>query len=358
MKYALIGCGRIAASHLRAALKNGLDVVALCDVREGQIERLVGAVGCEALSAAERYADYRTMLRDHPELDVVAIATESGKHARIALDCIDAGKNLIIEKPVALSMADADEIVRRAASRGATVAVCHQNRFNAAVRRLREAVEGGSLGTLSHGSVSVRWSRSEDYYRQAPWRGTWEQDGGTLMNQCIHGIDLLRWMMGDDVVEVYGVTRNRLHGFIEGEDVGAAVLAFSSGAVGVIEGTCNVYPCNLEETLSLFGEKGTVKLGGLAVNRIETWRVEGCALDDAAALDEDVRNEYGSGHCLLYADVIDAIESGRRPLVDAVAGRNALEVVLAIYKSQKTGRPVKLPLLDFSSVDMGEGPRG
>lgn len=352
MRYALVGCGRIAANHIRAARENGLDVVALCDIREEQIKHLLDAVGCEALSSAKPYTDYRAMLRGHPELDVVAIATESGKHASIALDCIDAGKNLIIEKPIALSMTDADEIVRRAALRGVTVAVCHQNRYNAVVQCLRRAVESGSFGRLSHGSVSVRWNRSEGYYRQAPWRGTWKQDGGTLMNQCIHGIDLLLWMMGDDAAEVYGVTRNRFHGFIEGEDVGVAVVAFSSGAVGVIEGSSNVYPRNLEETFCLFGEKGTAKLGGLSVNRIEAWQVDGCVLDKEALLDEGVRNEYGNGHGLLYADVIDAIKSGRRPLVDAVAGRNALEVVLAIYKSQKTGWPIKLPLEDFSSADM------
>lgn len=353
MKYALIGCGRIAAKHLEAALANNLEIVALCDIDAKAMNDLAKRVGRGILSAGY-YTNYRQMLGEHPELELVAIATESGLHASIALECIDAGVNLIIEKPLALSMADADEVVRRAKDRGVKVAVCHQNRFNPAVTSLREAVEGNCLGTLSHGSVSVRWSRSEAYYRQASWRGTWGHDGGALMNQCIHGIDLLCWMMGDDVVEVFGATRRRQHGYIEGEDVGAAVLSFASGAVGIVEGTVNVYPQNLEETLCLFGETGTVKLGGLAANTIEIWNVAGrdadlCVCPEAAVARADV---YGDGHRLLYADMLKAVVGGSDPLVDAAAGRRALEVVLAIYKSQKTGNPVSLPLGDFASSDM------
>lgn len=354
MKCALIGCGRIAAKHLEAALINDLEIVALCDIDVKAMGDLVKRVGDGRLSSVRYYTDYRQMLDKHPELELVVVATESGLHASIALECIDAGVNLIIEKPLALSMADANEVVRRAKNRGVRVAVCHQNRFNPAVVSLREAVEGNYLGVLSHGSVSVRWSRLEDYYRQAFWRGTWELDGGALMNQCIHGIDLLCWMMGDDVVEVFGVTRRRQHSYIEGEDVGVAVLSFASGAVGVIEGTVNVYPRNMEETLCIFGETGTVKLRGLAASTIEVWNVVGCdakrhVCAETMATCADV---YGGGHRLLYADMIEAIMVASDPLVDAAAGRRALEVVLAIYKSQKTGGPVKLPLGDFASSDM------
>lgn len=354
MKYALIGCGRIAVNHVKAASNNGLDVVAFCDIDYPKIDALLEKAGCGAFPQAERYTDYRRMLAEHPELELVAIATESGEHARIALDCIDAGVNCIIEKPMAMSMADADEIVRRAGEKGVKVSACHQNRFNVAVQELRRAVESGRFGRLSHGSIHVRWNRGRQYYDQAKWRGTWEQDGGTLMNQCIHGIDLLRWMMGDEAVEVYGQTRQRFHDYLEAEDVGVAVVKFANGAVATIEGTSNVYPRNLEETLYVFGERGTVKIGGASTNNIDVWDFADETEADAAnkGLKEATSNVYGNGHTSLYADVMDAIENDRAPYVDAVAGRNALEMVLAIYKSQKTGLPVRLPLEGFASTDM------
>ena len=262
--------------------------------------------------------------------------------------------NVIIEKPMAMNMADAEEIIRRSDAKGVKVAACHQNRFNVAVQETRRALEAGRFGRLSHGSIHVRWNRNRDYYDQAPWRGTWAQDGGCLMNQCIHGIDLLRWMMGDEVEEVYGVTRQQFHDYLEAEDVGLAVVKFKNGAVGTIEGTTNVYPKNLEETLYLFGEQGTVKIGGTSTNNIDVWRFADAEAADAdkQGLREATSNVYGNGHTSLFADMMEAIEQNRKPYVDAVAGRNALEMVLAIYKSQKTGAPVKLPLQDFASTDM------
>ena len=354
MKYALIGCGRIAVNHVKAVANNGLDFVAMCDIDDSKFDIMLEKADCGNSSDTARYSDYRQMLSEHPEIDLIAIATESGNHAAIALDCIDAGKHLIIEKPIALSMADADEIIRRAAEKGVKVSACHQNRFNVAVQELRKAIEAGRFGSLSHGSIHVRWNRGHSYYDQAPWRGTWAQDGGTLMNQCIHGIDLLRWMMGDEVVEVYGQTRQRFHDYLEAEDVGVAVVKFANGAVGTIEGTSNVYPKNLEETLYVFGETGTVKIGGTSTNNIDVWDFADEGEADAAnkGLQEQTSNVYGNGHTSLYADVIDAIKNDRAPYVDAVAGRNALEMVLAIYKSQKTGEPVKLPLSDFASTNM------
>ena len=202
-------------------------------------------------------------------LELVGIATSSGIHAEIALYCIDRGIHVIIEKPMAMSMADAEEIIRRSEQKGVKVSACHQNRFNVAIQELRRAVEAGRFGRLSHGSIHVRWNRNEGSYTQAPWRGTWAQDGGALMNQCIHGIDLLRWMMGDEIEEIYGVTRQQFHDYLECEDIGMAVVKFKNGAVGTIEGTTNVYPRNLEETLYLFGETGTVKIGGTSTNNIE-----------------------------------------------------------------------------------------
>ena len=354
MKYALIGCGRIATNHIKAVLNNGLELVAVCDILPEHMQALLEKHGLEKDESVARYVDYKQLLSEHPELELAAIATESGLHAQIALDCIGAGVNVIIEKPMAMSMADAEEIIRRSEAKGVTVCACHQNRFNVAVQKTRQALEAGRFGRLSHGSIHVRWNRNRAYYEQAPWRGSWAQDGGCLMNQCIHGIDLLRWMFGNEVEEVYGVTKQQFHDYLEAEDIGMAVIRFKNGAVATVEGTTNVYPKNLEETLYLFGEKGTVKIGGKSTNNLDVWEFADETEADAAnkGLEEQTSNVYGNGHTSLYADVIDAIQNHRKPYVDAVAGRNALELVLAIYKSCKTGLPVKLPLTDFASEDM------
>ena len=353
MKYALIGCGRIAINHIKALLKNELEFVAACDVELDKIDILFNKANLENRETVKRYTDYKEMLTEN-EIDLVGIATESGVHAEIALYCIDHGINCIIEKPIAMSIQDADEIIRRSEERGVKVAACHQTRFNVAGQELRGALEAGRFGKLSHGSIHVRWNRNENYYTQAPWRGKWASDGGALMNQCIHGIDLLRWMFGDEVEGVYGQTRQQFHDYLEAEDVGMAVVKFRNGAIATIEGTTNVYPQNLEETLYVFGEKGTVKIGGKSTNNIDVWQFadEDDTDSQKRGLQEQTSNVYGNGHSSLYGDMIKAIQENRKPYVDAMAGRNALELVLAIYKSQKTGLPVKLPLRDFASTEM------
>ncbi len=351
MKFALIGCGRIAVNHIKAVVNNNLDMVAVCDVDLSHVDTLFEKTGYN--KPVERYECYKKMLEEHPEIKLVAIATESGIHAEIALYCIDKGVNVIIEKPMAMSMADAEEIVRRSEEKGVKVSVCHQNRFNIAVQQMRQALEAGRFGKISHGSINVRWNRNRDYYDQAPWRGKWASDGGCLFNQCIHGIDLLRWMMGDEVEEVYGVTKQQYHHYLECEDIGMAVVKFKNGAVGTIEGTVNVYPKNLEETLYLFGETGTVKIGGKSTNNIDVWDFADESAEDQKnkGLQEQTSNVYGNGHTSLYADVIDAVENDRKPYIDAIAGRNAVEMILAIYQSAATGKPVKLPLKNVASTD-------
>ena len=353
MKYVLIGCGRIAVNHIKAVINNQLELAAVCDVKPEAMETLLAKYGLEKDPSIHRYTDYKEMV-DAEQPQLAAIATESGLHAQIALYCIQHGVNVIIEKPMTMSMADADAIVEAAEAHHVKVCACHQNRFNNAVQATRKALEEGRFGKLSHGSIHVRWNRNKDYYDQAPWRGTWAQDGGCMMNQCIHGIDLLRWMMGGEVVSVYAQTRQRFHGYLEAEDVGVAVLTFADGSVATVEGTSNVFPRNLEETLYLFGESGTAKLGGTSTNEIDVWDFadEREGDEGMAGLKEPTSNVYGNGHALLYADVADAIESDRAPYVDARAGRDALEVVLAIYKSQRTGLPVELPLGGFASTDM------
>lgn len=359
MKFALIGCGRIAINHIKAVKNNKLELIALCDLIPSHIDLLIDKT--EINTNVLKYTDYKKMILEHSEIELVAIATDSGMHAEIALFCIDHGLNVIVEKPMAMSMVDATKMLNHSEKKGVKLAVCHQNRFNLAVQEMRTALDSGRFGKLSHGSINVRWNRNRAYYEQATWRGKWTSDGGSLMNQCIHGIDLLRWMMGDEIEEVYGVTKQQFHDYLECEDIGVAILKFKNGAIGTIEGTVNVYPKNLEETLYLFGEKGTVKLGGTSCNNIDIWNFSNITDDDKkrAGLQEETSNVYGNGHTSLYADMLDAIKNNRQPYVDAYAGKNALEIVLAIYKSQLIGQPVKLPLKDFASSEMtgmfGEG---
>ena len=351
MRYALIGCGRISPNHIVAALENKLEIIALCDVVKENIEDKIKKF--ELSSDIFQYTDYKQMLAEN-DFDLVTIATESGKHAQIAFDCIEAGCNVIIEKPMALSLSDADRIIEKAKEKGVKVCVSHQNRFNKSILKIRDAVDKGRFGKLFYGTAHVRWCRDYEYYNRAKWRGTWEQDGGALMNQCIHNIDLLRWMMGDEIIEVAGMTDRLNHSYIEAEDLGIAIVKFANGGYGIIEGTTDVYPKNLEETLYLFGEKGTVKAGGQSVNVIEEWRFSDM-LDDPkevkAEFHENPPNVYGYGHRPMYADVIDAIKNNREPAVNGEAGRRALELVLAIYKSAATGEIVKFPLSNCSTMD-------
>lgn len=350
MKYALIGCGRISANHIAAAKANRLEFVGICDINKEMLQDKASKFDLEEV---HQYVDYHKMLeKERPEL--VAIATESGKHAAIALDCIEAGCNVIIEKPIALTLAEADAVIKAAKEKGVKICANHQNRFNKSIQKIRDAVEKERFGRMFYGTAHIRWCRDENYYMQAKWRGTWEQDGGALMNQCIHNIDLLRWMMGDEVEKVIGMTDRLNHPYIEAEDLGIALVKFKNGAYGVIEGTTDLYPKNLEETLYLFGEKGTVKVGGQSVNKIEEWRFADSLEkpeDVIAEFGETPPNVYGFGHTPLYADVIDAIQCDREPYVNGEAGRRALELVLAIYKSAAEGKSVRLPLDNCSTTD-------
>lgn len=358
LKVALIGCGRISFKHVEAFIKNSdrMKLIATCDVVEERARKKAEEYG-KAINEADVkiFTDFKQMIRD-ARPDIVTIATESGLHAEIAVACLEAGVHVIVEKPMALSTHDADRMIQAARKNGKKLAVCFQNRFNAPIKKVREAMDLGRFGKILHGSIQVRWNRNESYYAEAPWRGTWDLDGGTLMNQCTHGIDLMQWMMGEDAIRVQAVTR-RFQRPIEAEDYGSAIVEFASGAVGVIEGTANIFPGNLDETLSLFGERGSIVVGGLAVNSIKTWRFADAAKfgdTEEAVLnpeEKDPPTVYGFGHSALFADVIDAIEMNREPLVSGAKGKKALEIILAIYKSQKSGNAVALPI-DFSTTEM------
>ena len=351
MKYALIGCGRISPNHIAAANNNHLDIVAICDIVSSNMEDK--ALKFRLPDTVNRYTDYRKMLEEESP-DLIAICTESGKHAEIALECIANGCNCIIEKPIALSIKDADAIIKAAIKYHVKVSACHQNRFNKSIQIIREAIDMNRFGRLFYGTAHIRWCRDHEYYDRAAWRGTWKQDGGALMNQCIHNIDLLRWMMGGEIDEVVGMTDRLNHDYIEAEDLGIAMIRFKNGSYGIVEGTTDIYPKNLEETLYIFGEKGTVKAGGQSVNIIEEWRFADL-LDDPesvkAKFHENPPNVYGYGHSPLYADMIHAIEQDRQPYVTAMEGKKALELVLAIYKSAAEGKSVKFPLDDCSTQD-------
>ncbi len=353
IKYAIIGCGRISKNHMQAykAHQDKLQLVAVCDIVPDNMKAMLK--NAELPESTPQYTDHVEMLKaEKPQF--VAIATESNLHAQMALDCMENGANVVVEKPFALSMQDAQAMLDMQKKTGLVLYPCHQNRFNKSIQKMRTALENGDFGRLLHGTAHIRWSRDKNYYTQAPWRGTWEKDGGALMNQCIHNIDLLRWMMGGEVDEVFAYTDRLCHDYIEAEDVGLALIKFTNGGYGVVEGTTNVYPKNLEETLYLFGEKGTAKAGGASVNKIEAWYF-GDGADEAAVLgeyQETPPNVYGFGHTYLYADAISAINGEKEPYISAEDGMKALELVLAIYRSKKTGMPVKLPLTDFASTDM------
>lgn len=350
MRYALIGCGRIAPNHIAAAQNNELEIVGICDINN---DCMTDKSLKFKIEHVPQYNDYREMIdKEKPEL--VAICTESGKHAEIALDCIEKGINCLIEKPIALSISDAEAIVKAAIKHHVKVSPCHQNRFNRSIQILREAIDMNRFGRLFYGTAHIRWCRDHEYYDRASWRGTWEQDGGAMMNQCIHNIDLLRWMMGGEVDEVVGMTDRLNHPYIEAEDLGIALVKFKNGAYGIIEGTTDVYPKNLEETLYIFGEKGTVKAGGPSVNIIEEWRFADL-LDDPEEVKERFHetppNVYGYGHTPLYADMIHAIEQDKQPYITAMDGLKSLELVLGIYKSAAEGRSVKFPLKECATTD-------
>lgn len=335
----LIGCGRIAPNHAKNIVQlEQLELKAVCDLLPERAEKYSREYGGEV------YTDYYQVLA-RPDIQLVAIATPSGLHAEIGIAAAEAGKHVIVEKPMALSLRDADNLIAACERNHVYLGVCHQNRYNLVVRKLREAIEAGRFGKLSHATAVIRWYRDQAYFNQDDWHGTWEHDGGVLMNQSIHNLDLLLWMMGS-VVEVFGKARTQLRQ-IEVEDLGLGMLTFANGALGLVEASSTIYPSNLEETLNIFGERGTVVLGGTSINKIETWRFAD-GLDQEAEMiskiGEAPPNIYGFGHRTFYERFLEALEAGIPFEISGNEGRKALELILAIYHSSLTGLPVTLPL--------------
>jgi UDP-N-acetyl-2-amino-2-deoxyglucuronate dehydrogenase len=349
LRYGLIGCGRISKKHLEALYSNKTKFlpVAFCDLKSELSNKAAEEVNDEfSDNKVKSYTSYEKMLKEN-ELDVVAVATESGNHAEITIKALESGINVICEKPMALSIEDADKIIACSKKTGKKVAVCLQNRFNVPIQKLKTAIDKNRFGKIFHGQISIRWNRNASYYDQAEWRGTWDRDGGALLNQCSHGIDLIQWLMGGEIRSVYGMIRN-FNRLREAEDFGAAILEFKGGQVGIIEGAVDVYPKNLEEKVSIFGEKGTVVIGGVAVNTIETWRFE----DEDIVEDRiDPPNVYGFGHVQLYNDLYDAIINNKKPYISAEDAKKSVEIILGMYKSALENRKIEFPF-DFKTTEM------
>jgi UDP-N-acetyl-2-amino-2-deoxyglucuronate dehydrogenase len=335
---AVVGCGRISKNHFEAiGQTEGLRLSAVCDTDEGRAREAGEAHG------VPWFTGFEDLLRDAP-CDIVAICTPSGLHAPQGVLAARAGKHVMSEKPMATSLAAADQLVEACDAAGVRLFVVKQNRLNPPIQLLRRAIDKGRFGRIYVANVTVRWQRPQEYYDAAPWRGTWEFDGGAIMNQASHYVDLIQWLVGP-VESVIAKTATQARK-IEAEDSGAAVLKFRSGALGVIEVNVLTYPRNLEGSLTILGERGSVKIGGTAVNKVEHWQF--AEYDDDDKLVESVNtnppNVYGFGHLGYYGNVLAVLRGEGRPDTDGRAGRKSLELILAIYESARTGQTVPLPL--------------
>ena len=339
LRFALVGCGRIAKRHA--------ELLGSGQIAHAQLAAVCDVVRAKAQGVGERFSipyfeDMHAMMQA-VRPDVVVVLTESGRHAEHVLELARYGRDIMVEKPMALTLDDADAMIRACDGAGVRLFVVKQNRFNVPVVKLREALEKGRFGRLVLGTVRVRWCRTQAYYDQDPWRGTWALDGGVLSNQASHHVDLLEWMMGD-VDSVFARSATALVK-IEAEDTAVVVLRFRSGALGIIEATTAARPTDLEGSISLLGELGSVEIGGFAVNEIRVWKfVQPDAQDAKVMSDYSVNppNVYGFGHQAYYEHVIDCIRNDKQQLVDGLEGRKSLELISAIYESIETGKEVQL----------------
>ncbi|MEL6301958.1 MAG: Gfo/Idh/MocA family oxidoreductase [Pseudomonadota bacterium] len=339
LKYGLVGCGRIAVRHAELLGGDSLtksSLAAVCDL-----------VPEKAQSLGEKYGvpfftDMHEMMRN-VDLDVVSILTESGAHAENVVELAPYGKHLVVEKPMALTLSDADQMILACDKNDVRLFVVKQNRFNKPVLKLREALDEGRFGLIVMGTVRVRWCRPQRYYDQDSWRGTWALDGGVLTNQASHHVDLLEWMLGEPE-SVFAMSRTALAD-IEAEDTIVVTVRFKSGALGVIEATTATRPKDLEGSLSILGEKGAVVVGGFAVNELQTWEFAEQVDSDRKVVEEFSVNPpdvYGFGHKSYYEHVERCLLEGGATLVDGIEGRKSLELISAIYESVETKKEVRI----------------
>jgi predicted dehydrogenase len=339
LKFALVGCGRIAKRHselLGLGQIKGAKLVAACDTDAAK------AADIGKQFSIAHFTDMHQMMQS-VAIDVVVVLTESGNHAKHVVELARHGKHIVVEKPMALRLQDADAMIEACDSAGVKLFVVKQNRFNVPVVKLREAVSQNRFGKLVLGTVRVRWCRPQSYYDQAPWRGTWALDGGVLTNQASHHIDMLEWMLGE-VDSVFAMSTTALAN-IEAEDTAVVTLKFKNGALGVIEATTAVRPKDLEGSISILGEGGSVEIGGFAVNKMKVWNFIETMPGDDEVMDKysvNPPNVYGFGHQAYYEHVVDCIKNNSKHLVDGLTGRKSLELINAIYESIETGKEVSL----------------
>lgn len=331
INFAIVGMGFIGNKHIDA-IKNaeGANLFAICDSNPDRLEI--------DLPNVKKYSDLQQMLSENKEIEVVNICVPSGLHAKLTKIVAENKRHIIVEKPMSLKLGDAEEMIKIANEHGVKLAVVHPNRFRPAVQKLKAELDKGSFGKLSHANATVRWNRGQAYFDQAPWRGTKEFDGGVLMNQAIHDIDLMLWLMGP-VESVQAMVATRLRN-IETEDVAGAVVRFKSGALGIIEATTNIYPKNLEESIAIFGETGSAKVSGLTANFIETWDFEGVSEEKAVQVKESIKTDpFGKpGHQCIIEDMVGAIQEKRDPIVTGEDGLAPVKLILALLESAETGK--------------------
>lgn len=339
--FAIVGCGRIAKRHAEllgtGQIKNA-KLVAVCDHEPARADAFATRYGVPGFTAL---GDMLAM----PGIDAVSVLTPSGMHAEHAITVAQSKRHVVVEKPMALTLEDADRMIRAAEEARVRLFVVKQNRFNVPVVKAREALDAGRFGKLVLGTVRVRWCRDQAYYDQDAWRGTWRQDGGVIANQASHHVDMLTWFMGP--VESVHARSSRSLVDIEAEDTAVATLRFTNGALGVIEATGATRPKDLEGSLSVLGAGGAVEIGGFAVNKIRHWQFVQPLAEDMEVMERfsvNPPNVYGFGHQAYYEHVVDCLERGLPPLVDGTEGRSSLELVAALYESMASGREVRLPL--------------
>lgn len=335
LRFALLGCGKIARKHVEAITAvPGARLVAVCDVDKSRASKLASELD------VPYFMDADEMLQARPDIDVVNILTPSGHHAAHAVKVASYRKHVVVEKPMALRLEDADAMILACDRAGVRLFVVKPVRYNPPVQHLWRTLESGRFGKLVMGTVRVRRCRRQDYYETDAWRGTLELDGGVLANQASHHVDLLMWMLGD-VDSVYAKAATRLVD-IESEDTIAVVLQFTSGALGIIEATTAARPVDLEASLSILGERGTVVVGGPAANELTTWKFEDHHADDDAILAESSHTAGSTSHRAFIHNVTETIRGVGAALVDGLEGRRSIEVINAIYQSVESGREVQL----------------
>lgn len=353
--FAQLGCGRVAQRYLdifTGGEISGGRLVAVCDAAADRAWDFAVKTGARA------YTDLDTFLAE-TEAAVVAISTPSGDHAGHIRAVLASGRHVVVEKPMTMRLEDAAELTEQARAAGLMLCVIKQNRYNPAMRKIKETVEAGRFGRLVLGTVRVRWARDMDYYSSDPWRGKFVSDGGVITNQAIHHIDALQWVMGPvEAVCAHGTARLN---DIEVDDTTVAILRFANGASGVIEATTATRPDDVEASLSILGEGGTVVVGGLALNEIQAWEfVHHEPGDNAVPHDfsQEIPNAYGYGHAPLLQDVIDRLKGNdRTPPIDGTEGAKSLAIVHALYRSMEEGGWVTLGS-DSASKRLGLGPQG